>query len=259
MTPERLTALLGESRLNGGLPDRLVVEIVDGLDAANAAIARLRSSASQDVETLIHAVAMAAWDHGAECGIVWDPDADMSKRGVVPLTQEEGLQHSREHFAEHGTGSPVGPFEKALAALYSRLRSSPVPVADGPTDEECRAIVAEGIKDEDGEIDVFGLIHSGYELAMSRSPAPVAEGLPDFSHPDIEEAVRLGFQLGASRLPALKPGEVEIPEPTGIVVDLPERYREKGVELVRQAIQWARENAKVRTQPTPTEKETGHG
>lgn len=70
---------------------------------------------------------------------------------------------------------------------------------------------------------------------------------------------RIGWAALASRLSSIKPGEVvvAIPDPTGIVVDLPERYREKGIELVRNAIQWAREHARIvpRAQATATEKE----
>jgi hypothetical protein len=95
---------------------------------------------------------------------------------------------------------------------------------------------------------------------LRSSPAPVVGGVPELTRDDLDSAcewqntgepldlsatVANLNKLIASRLPALKPGVVEIPEPTGIVVDLPERYREKGVELVRQAIQWARENAKA--------------
>ena len=45
-----------------------------------------------NIEILIHNLAMAAWDAGCDSGVVWCPDADMSKRGVVPMTQEEGLR-----------------------------------------------------------------------------------------------------------------------------------------------------------------------
>ena len=58
---------------------------------------------------------------GADAGVVWCPDADMTKRGVVPMTQEEGLEHSRAHFAEHGAGSPTAPFSIAMHNLRSAL------------------------------------------------------------------------------------------------------------------------------------------
>lgn len=73
-----------------------------------------------NIESLIHALCMAAWDAGAESGTVWCPDADMSKRGVVPMTQDEGFAHAREHFARHGGGSESSAFDQALAALRAR-------------------------------------------------------------------------------------------------------------------------------------------
>ena len=127
---------------------------------------------------------------------------------------------------------------------------------------------------------------------LQSSPAPVAGMVPDIADEDYESVAVLMYDhaLGshddgneefrrivaatwqccqayavdsaraASRLPAIKPGEVvvAIPDPTGIVVDLPERYRERGIELVRNAIQWAREHARIvpRARPTTTEKET---
>lgn len=74
-----------------------------------------------NIESLIHALCMAAWDAGAESGTVWCPDADMSKRGVVPMTQDEGFAHAREHFARHGGGSESSAFDQALAALRAEL------------------------------------------------------------------------------------------------------------------------------------------
>lgn len=139
-------------------------ELTAERDHLRAELQRLKSAASEGVESLIHNVAMAAWDAGCDSGVVWCPDADMSKRGIVPMSQEEGLRNAREHFAKHGSGSPVGDYESALNALRACLRSS---------------------------------------------PAPVVGGLPDFSHPDIEQAARLGFQIGASRLSSIKPGEVD--------------------------------------------------
>lgn len=82
-----------------------------------------------NIESLIHALCMAAWDAGAESGTVWFPDADMSKRGVVPMTQDEGFAHAREHFARHGGGSESSAFDQALAALRSelaRIKAAPV-------------------------------------------------------------------------------------------------------------------------------------
>jgi hypothetical protein len=77
--------------------------------------------AREEIEGLIRALAMAAWDEGSDAGVVWCPDADMTKRGVVPMTQEEGLEHSRAHFAEHGAGSPTAPFSIAMHNLRSAL------------------------------------------------------------------------------------------------------------------------------------------
>jgi len=77
--------------------------------------------AREEIEGLLQALAVAAWDEGADAGVVWCPDADMTKRGVVPMTQEEGLEHSRAHFAEHGAGSPTAPFSIAMHNLRSAL------------------------------------------------------------------------------------------------------------------------------------------
>lgn len=74
-----------------------------------------------NIEILIHNLAMAAWDAGCESGVVWCPDADMSKRGVVPMTQEEGLRDSREHFATHGGGAEASEFDSALRSLRAAL------------------------------------------------------------------------------------------------------------------------------------------
>jgi hypothetical protein len=77
--------------------------------------------ARDEIEGLLQALAMAAWDEGSDAGVVWCPDADMTERGVVPMSQEEGLKHSRAHFAEHGAGSPTAPFSIAMHNLRSAL------------------------------------------------------------------------------------------------------------------------------------------
>lgn len=97
-----------------------------------------------NIESLIHALCMAAWDAGAESGTVWCPDADMSKRGVVPMTQDEGFAHAREHFARHGGGSESSAFDQALAALRAeleRIQAAQVVVPE-PTMEEWQEIAA---------------------------------------------------------------------------------------------------------------------
>ena len=76
-------------------------------------------------ESLLHDLAMAAWDEGADAGMVWDPDADPAKRGVVPCTPEEGIAKARDHFAKHGSGSPSSAFSRALQAIREHSRAIP--------------------------------------------------------------------------------------------------------------------------------------
>lgn len=82
-------------------------------------------------ESLLHDLAMAAWDEGANAGMVWDPDADPAKRGVVPCTPEEGIAKARDHFAKHGSGSPSSAFSRALQAIREHSRSIPADRAPG--------------------------------------------------------------------------------------------------------------------------------
>jgi len=76
-------------------------------------------------ESLLHDLALAAWDEGADAGMAWDPDADPAKRGVVPRTPEEGIAKARDHFAKHGSGSPSSAFSRALQAIREHSRSIP--------------------------------------------------------------------------------------------------------------------------------------
>jgi len=76
-------------------------------------------------ESLLHDLALAAWDEGADAGMAWDPDADPAKRGVVPCTPEEGIAKARDHFAKHGSGSPSSAFSRALQAIRENSRSVP--------------------------------------------------------------------------------------------------------------------------------------
>ena len=73
-------------------------------------------------ESLLHDLAMAAWDEGADAGMVWDPDADPAKRGVVPCAPEEGIAKARDHFARHGSG-PGSAFSRALQAIREHSRA----------------------------------------------------------------------------------------------------------------------------------------
>ena len=75
-------------------------------------------------ETLLHDLAMAAWDEGADAGMAWDPDADPAKRGVAPCTPEEGIAKARDHFARHGSGSPGSAFSRALQAIREHSRAN---------------------------------------------------------------------------------------------------------------------------------------
>lgn len=76
-------------------------------------------------ENLLHDLAVAAWDEGADAGMVWDPDADPAKRGVVPCAPEEGIAKARDHFAKHGSGSPGSAFSRALQAIREHSRAIP--------------------------------------------------------------------------------------------------------------------------------------
>lgn len=202
---------------------RLVTEIEELRGDAK----RLQSSTSQDVESLIHAVAMAAWDHGADCGTVWCPDADMSKRGVVPCTQEEGFQESRAHFAKHGSGSPVGEFEVALNALRARLQSAPAPKL---TCEQC--VERDGCPRR-GKVCMY---HDDGTVESSPAPVVVPEMGPalEFHLPysgacsaQDNAGYRLGFRVGwnalASRLRADLEGE-ELERIAGIAKDAAYRW-----------------------------------
>ena len=75
-------------------------------------------------ESLLHDLAMAAWDEGADAGMVWDPDADPAKRGVAPCAPEEGVAKARDHFARHGSGSPGSAFSRALQAIREHSRAN---------------------------------------------------------------------------------------------------------------------------------------
>lgn len=90
-------------------------------------------------------------------------------------------------------------------------------------DEFAEALEAAGIRPEHGnrgeERESVVLVDAG-ELASLRA-----------------ERDALCSQLAERR--------VVVPEPTGIVVDLPERYREHGADLVRQGIAWARKHIKA--------------
>lgn len=99
----------------------LLATVTGERDAARQELAHMHAKASEETETLIHDLSMAAWDQGADSGVVWCPDADMTKRGVVPMSQEQGLENSRAHFALHGSGSPTGVFEQALNALRGHI------------------------------------------------------------------------------------------------------------------------------------------
>lgn len=82
-------------------------------------------------ENLLHDLAVAAWDEGADAGMVWDPDADPAKRGVVPCTPGEGIAKARDHFAKHGSGSPSSAFSRALQAIREHSRTVPADRALG--------------------------------------------------------------------------------------------------------------------------------
>ena len=125
----------------GGIPLMLTASDVDALESMHsrlcAALGLPEDSAPEKVaeaaearrvavpEHLLHELAMAAWDAGADAGIVWCPDADRTKRGTTPLTPQEGLENSRTHFAKHGSGSPNSEFGRALQAIREHARAIP--------------------------------------------------------------------------------------------------------------------------------------
>lgn len=132
--------------------------------------------------------------------------------------------------------------------MVQRIQSTPAPVVGGvpvlpPLDPPT------GIRTQDDP--VWGM-SGDLEAIFKMSGNPLLSAM--------HHGIWQGYDVARSRLPAIKPGEVvvAIPDPTGIVVDLPERYRERGIELVRNAIQWAREHARIvpRAQATTTKKET---
>ena len=93
-------------------------------------------------ENLLHDLAVAAWDEGADAGMVWDPDADPAKRGVVPCTPGEGIAKARDHFAKHGSGSPSSAFSRALQAIREHSRTIPANrvLGDGMVAVSLRAV-----------------------------------------------------------------------------------------------------------------------
>ncbi len=109
--------------------DQIIADSLAGSPETHVAIlarevVRLREAQAVVVpESLLHDLAMAAWDEGADAGMVWDPDADPAKRGVVPCTPEEGIAKARDHFARHGSGSPGSAFSRALQAIRENSRA----------------------------------------------------------------------------------------------------------------------------------------
>lgn len=61
----------------------------DWANKLRAELQRLQSAASEDVESLVHDVAMAAWDAGCGSGVVWCP-----KRDKPCMYHDDGLQCS---------------------------------------------------------------------------------------------------------------------------------------------------------------------
>ena len=132
--PDTLTYILAqrvrglEARLGASDDPELAPDMIAHLEGmlslerehANRLRARVAELDARRVvvpEHLLHDLAMAAWDAGADAGIAWDPDAPPEKRGITPLTPEEGLANSRAHFAKHGSGSPNSEFGRALQAI----------------------------------------------------------------------------------------------------------------------------------------------
>ena len=112
-------------------PDTLTYILAQEVTTARARVAELEARRAVVPEHLLHDLAMAAWDAGADAGIAWDPDAPPEKRGITPLTPEEGLANSRAHFAKHGSGSPNSEFGRALQAIREHSRAIPADRALG--------------------------------------------------------------------------------------------------------------------------------
>lgn len=151
------------------------------------------------------------------------------------------------------------------------LRSSPDPVIRDPDDDDWNAFGFQGTKAEFLRI---------WNHALSRSPAPVVGGVPELTDeailyewcrlhrgvegdPDegafdsFEEGVRQGYALAASRLPALKPGEVEAAARIAVYEGLTHHHGHAHLvpcEPLRLALVALRDA--LRAQATPTEKET---
>lgn len=106
-------------------PDTLTYILARALKTARARVADLEARRVVVPEHLLHDLAMAAWDEGADAGIAWDPDAPPEKRGITPLMPEEGLANSRAHFAKHGSGSPNSEFVRALHAIREHASAIP--------------------------------------------------------------------------------------------------------------------------------------
>lgn len=152
-------------------------QALDELDSAKRRIAEIEASAvlapeqteahaGLVLERLLHDLVMAAWDFGADAGIAWDPDADPTKRGIVPYEPEEGLARARAHFAEHGSRSPNSAFSRALQAIRKCLAEAPAVVVpdleDG--DDAWQDAAFKGVNYSAG-------LRDGYNLAKSRARA----------------------------------------------------------------------------------------
>ena len=145
-------------------------------------------------EHLLHDLAMAAWDAGAEAGIVWDPDAPLEKRGIVLCTPEDGLENSRANFARHGSGSPNSDFCRALQAIREHARAIPADrvLGDGMVAVDPKSgagrILSERMRQisHEGWTREHDMHHSDGELALAAAcyawppprPLPVKQAWP---------------------------------------------------------------------------------
>ena len=133
-------------------PDTLTYILAQALTTARARVAELEARPVVVPEHLLHGLAMAAWDAGADAGIVWCPDADRTKRGTTPLTPEEGIENARAHFAKHGSGSPNSEFGRALQAIRDNVHAIP---ADRVLGEGMVAVDREDVRLAIKELDLL--------------------------------------------------------------------------------------------------------
>jgi len=178
---------------------------------------------------------------------------------------------------------------KALMVAMDRLRSSPAPAWPSKVPDVAYVRCLDFKIENDGKGAPLYAWVSPEEVARKMgfavSPAPVVGGVPDLTEADIGtlageaingdedssdaeqsfcDGVRRGYALLASRLPALKPGEVVVVDRSVLEEALQALHRSEpyvgnGFDHTKRVNDAkALLTAVLRAQPTPTEKETDH-